>query len=160
MVRGVRSQAKPAHRHPLEARRALNVCSCPAFALDRRPPASPDDPCDIYNTYTSTLRVIRRLGEGRESFAAVTRVIGNSLVHSAPILLQFEFASPCSIENSVLTGWAARETKSWRLHFLGTDRETLRKPSCTPWKSLGPVTSDCPQKELPHGRFFLHVSPR
>ena len=112
-------------------------------------------------TYTTTLRVIRRLGEGRESFAAVTRVIRNSLVHSAPILLQFAFASPCSIENSVLTGWAARETKSWRLHFLGTDRETLRKPSCTlqPWQSLGPVTSDYRQKELPHGRFFLHESP-
>ncbi len=46
-----------------------------------------------FHTYTTTLRVIRRLGEGRESCAAVTRVIRNSLVHSAPILLQFVFAS-------------------------------------------------------------------
>ncbi len=77
-------------------------------------------------TYTTTLRVTRRLGDGRESFAAVTRVIRNSLVHSAPVLLQFAFASPFSIENSVLAGWTARETKRWRLHFLGTNRETLR----------------------------------
>ena len=53
LVRELRSEAKPGHKHTVGARRAPNVCSCPGFASDQRSRTSPDDP---YGTYK------RRLG--------------------------------------------------------------------------------------------------
>ncbi len=60
LIRDLGSQATPRHKQTLGARRALNLCLCSGFALDRRALTSPDDPYDARMGPIVTDRVARR----------------------------------------------------------------------------------------------------